>query len=143
MPARIASDHPAVENHRVRVERHGGGRRLTVPGDIVPSGEVIRLIIGEQTRFGAVTALPGREEAIIPGAYERPAAARDPGGHQDVLAGWLADHGVDPGGTVFLDVIESDVAYGIRIPGEREVYEAVDPPSSSLQEIARNLDDED
>lgn len=142
MPDRLPSDHPAVDTHRVRVARYGGRRRrLAIPAEIVPTDEAVRFVLDGETRYGVVRSAPGRDDETLAGVYATPDAARDPGDATDHLAAWLDAHDVSTGESVLLDVIEPEEAYGLRPPGERAIYEAVDPPASSLQDIARGLED--
>ena len=144
MPDRLPSDHPSIETHRVRVGRRIRRRcRLDVPPHVIPVDEVVRVIVDEQTCFATAEAMPGRDSHAVNGTYESPSAARDPGGGVDRLSAWLRREDIAEGSSVLLDVIEPGVAYGIRQPGERAVYAAVEPTSSSLQDIARRLGDSD
>lgn len=142
MPDRVSSDHPSVTTHRVQVVRHGAGRRIEVPAHI-PDADVIRLVLDEQVRHAAVTTDPAEETWWILGAYTSPAFARSPEQAEDLLDGWLSAAGISPGSSVHLDVVEPDFLYGLREPGQRVTYQAISPPSNSLSEIARGLDQDD
>lgn len=143
MVDRLPSDHPSVESVRSRVARHGGARkRIEVPAEILPDEDVIRVVINEETYFGSLHAGPSATERWITGVYESPRLARDPGDAEDYLEAWLDRHDRSPGSSVLVDVIEPEYAIGLRPPGERTVYEAVESPSDSLDAIARSLEED-
>jgi hypothetical protein len=75
----------------------------------------------------------------VAGAYETPDMARA-GDGTDHLGPWLESTGRSAGSTVLLDAIEPGFAYGLREPGERAIYDAVEKPSDSLASIARDLE---
>lgn len=77
-------------------------------------------------------------EPTISGAYENRRRARTLDGTNH-LRQWFDSNGLAPGSTVLLDVVTAGYAYGLREPGTRVVYEARDPPDSSLTDIAESL----
>lgn len=77
-------------------------------------------------------------ELTISGAYENRRRARTLDGTNH-LRQWFDSNGLVPGSTVLLDVVTAGYAYGLREPGTRVVYEASDPPDSSLTDIAESL----
>ena len=135
---RIPSDHPSIDSIRARVGRYGGARRrLEVPEDIFPDAYTMRVVLDGDIQFGAIAP----EDGWITGVYESPRLARDPGTAKNLLESWLDEFNRDVGTSVHVDVITPTYAIGLRAPGEREVYPTIDPPSSSLDDIAQSLDD--
>ncbi|MFB6297695.1 MAG: hypothetical protein ABEH56_04170 [Salinirussus sp.] len=144
MTDRIPSDHGAVTSHRTELGTVGRTRRPRIP---LPAalecdvGDVIRLsLAGQDCRVQVTADLHG--EPDVRGAYPNPRLARADGREEDELAGWLDDRGVTAGETLVLDVVTSGYGYGIREPGERVVYRAVDPPERGLADIARRVERE-
>lgn len=141
MADRLPSDHPSIETVRARVERHGGGIRLAVPGSVLPEdGAVPRVVLDERTRFGRLASGTGDNQWVV-GLYDTTKGVTDPTVGQDRLEPWLSAHGRGVGTSVEVDVIEADRQYGIREPGTRTVYQDVKPRSRSLDAIARGLED--
>lgn len=153
---RIASDNPAIETLRTTVARHGGTRkRIELPaatdgnadGDagaadseaIPPIDEVVRLVIDGTTYHARIEGGFADADPYVAGAYETPDMARA-GDGTDHLGPWLESTGRSAGSTVLLDAIEPGFAYGLREPGERAIYDAVEKPSDSLASIARDLE---
>lgn len=136
----IASDHPAVDSVRSRVGRHGGNRRrLEVEPGILPDIKHIRTVVDGNVRFGSISRQQGDDDWIT-GVYDSPRLARS-GSGEDYLPGWLATHGRGIGDSVWVDIITHEYAIGIRPPGERVVYPVVQSPGTSLDAIARSLDE--
>lgn len=136
---RIPSDHPSIENVRVEVARYGGTRRrVELPPDILPSAHTVRVVLDGAIKFGAISP----EEGWLTGVYESPRLAREPGDADNLLEPWLDANDRTVGSSVHVDVITPEYAIGLRAPGEREVYPTIEPPSSSLDRIARSLDGE-
>ncbi len=143
MADRISSE--SVSTVRATLAETAVGIRVDVPSDEaaafpVDSGEVVRIVLDEDERFARVDQ-DVRGETIISGVYERPDGARDPRTGTDHLPGWVDTHGVRIGGSLLIDVIEPGFLYGFRAPGETAVYDAREPPSSSLQDIASSLEE--
>ncbi|MEM4782125.1 MAG: hypothetical protein QXG03_11280 [Halalkalicoccus sp.] len=137
---RISSENPAVETLRARVARHGARRkRIDLPDGSLPEGEVLRVVIDGTTYYTVVHGGFG-EDPHVSGAYETPDDARQ-GSGANRLREWLEEVDRPVGGSVLVDVIEPDFAYGLREPGTEAVYEAVERPKDSLANIARNLED--
>jgi hypothetical protein len=140
---RIPSDNPSVTTFDATLERRG---RLDRPKVVLdagraapPTDEVVRLHLdGDEYRVYP-TENGGKVE--IDGAYDTPDAARDPRNAENRLTEWVESKGLDYGRTVHLDCIEAEFAYGLRAPGERTVYPAVEKPSGSLSDIAEGLED--
>lgn len=141
--SRIASDHPTVETLDGRLDRQAGTGRRRAAFDAdpaIPTGEVVRLSLDGDwvwTRFER-----SREEILLQRAYDMPDAIRNPASRSDRtnrFAEWVEGAGLEEGRTVHVDVIEPAYAFGLRGPGEREVYEDVESPSDSLADIARDL----
>ena len=143
MADRIASDHPSVQTVRSTCVETTTGVRLEIPADdrdAVPTDEVVRLVLDGDELFGRVERALTGDELSIPGVYETPDQARDPSGATDRLAEWVDEHDVPAGGSVLIDVIEPDFLYGLRQPGETAFYDAREPPSDSLSDIANDLE---
>jgi hypothetical protein len=145
MPDRIPSDHPSIETHRISLDRRGrmDRPRLDCSGieAALPIEEVVRLTLDGDT-YHARVERTFEDDPEIRGAYDNPRIAREPAEGTDRLAEWRARNGLDFGRSVLFDVVVPGHAYGLRVPGERAVYEVTTPPDDSLQSIARSLDDE-
>ena len=143
MPDRVASDHPSVRTLRGRLERVGRTRRPAVridDGDLGvddPTG-VVRVVIGGEEYAGRLVT--DGDGVALRGAFDNPRLARDPGSSPDRLGEWVDREGIDFGRSVLVDVVIEGYRYGLRLPGDRAVYEAVEPPSTSLRDIARGID---
>lgn len=145
MADRISSDHPSVQTVRSTCTETATGVRLEVPADdrdAFPTDEVVRIVLDGDECFAQVERALTGDDLSIPGIYETPEQARDPTGAIDRLADWVDDHGVAMGGSVLVDVIEPEFLYGLRSPGETVYYDAREPPSSSLQDIASDLEEQ-
>ncbi|MXV60744.1 hypothetical protein GS429_01385 [Natronorubrum sp. JWXQ-INN-674] len=143
MADRISSDHPSVQTVRSTCTETATGVRLEVPADdrdAFPTDEVVRIVLDGDELFGLVERALTGDELSVPGVYETPDQARDPSGATDRLAEWVDDHGVPAGGSVLVDVIEPEFLYGLRTPGETTYYDAREPPSESLSDIAKDLE---
>ena len=145
MPDRVASDHDAVETVRATLERVGrtDRRRVAVPADagagLTPE-TVVRLVLDSTTYHTLVeTSLEGDLE--LRGAFDSPTLARDPESGTDHLPAWVADAGVEVGGSVLLDVVTAEFKYGLRAPGRRVIYEATAAPDKGLSAIARDIEE--
>lgn len=144
MTERVPSDHPSVSTVRARIERRGATTTPRVgidaaDADCLPDGDVVRVVLSGTTAH----ARPRRTaegRAVIDGAFETPALARDPGSAADRLVEWIEATDLALGRTVLLDVVVADFLYGLRVPGETAVYDAHEPPSSSLADIAARVD---
>ncbi|WP_122088356.1 DUF7112 family protein [Halalkalicoccus subterraneus] len=137
---RISSENPAVETLRATVARHGARRkRIDLPEGSLPAGEVVRLVI-DGTTYHAKVEGGFADGPHVSGAYDGPDMARE-GSGTNRLGEWLEEAGRPVGGSVLLDTIEPEFAYGLRKPGEEVVYEAVEKPKESLANIARDLED--
>ncbi|WP_435074631.1 DUF7112 family protein [Halorubrum sp. HHNYT27] len=152
---RVASDDEGVASIRVSLARSGGTRRpcVRVPEDDeldgrvesgsceslrMTAGDVIRVVIDREEYHAPVTAdSAGR---LVRGAFDNRRLAREAGEGENRLVSWLDANGRGPGDSVVLDVVVPGELYGLRIPGERAVYEATRGPPSSLSDIARDLD---
>lgn len=124
--------------------RAGGTSRLELrlPADAAeefPTGDVVRVVVdGSECHTQLSENASG--QPVIRGAYPTPTLARDPVVADDALAAWVDDHGLEAGRSVHVDVVEPGFKYGVRAPGESATYEAAEPPSSSLTDIAESLD---
>ncbi|OYR56061.1 DUF7112 family protein [Halorubrum halodurans] len=152
---RVPSDDESVASVRVTLARSGGTRRpcVRLPADAdlegrvesgsctslaLADGDLVRLVIDREECHARVLAdATGR---LLRGAYDNRRLARDPGAGENRLAAWLDANDREPGESVVLDVVVPGELYGLRIPGERAVYDANRGPRSSLSDIARDLD---
>ncbi|SDK85370.1 DUF7112 family protein [Natronorubrum texcoconense] len=145
MADRISSDHPSVQTVRSTCTETATGVRLEVPADerdAFPTDEVVRIVLDGDELFGRVERALTGDDLSIPAIYETPDQARDPSGAPDRLVDWADDHGVAAGGSVLVDVIEPEFLYGLRAPGETVYYDAHEPPSDSLTDIAKDLEEQ-
>lgn len=136
----IPSDHPAVDSHRVELSAVGstGRPQLVLPADVgCAAGDFVRLVVDGQKTHAEVVSTLGGDRAIRAG-YANKRLART-GEGTDLLDEWLDDAGFGPGSTLVLDVLTEGYAYGLRVPGERTVYEPIERPDSSLSDIADSL----
>jgi len=152
---RVPSDDEGVASIRVSLARSGGTRRpcVRIPEDdeldgrvesgacdglTMVAGDVIRVVIDRDERYAPVTAdSSGR---LVRGAFDNRRLAREAGEGENRLLAWLDANDREAGDSVVLDVVVPGELYGLRIPGERVVYEATRGPRSSLSDIARDLD---
>jgi len=137
---RLPSD--AVDSHRTHVERVGSTSRPRVPLPAavdVTVGDVVRLSLeGERYHTQVSDALDGSPD--IRDAFANARLARTPGEGDDHMRAWIDSVGLSIGDAVLVDVVTPGYKLGLRRPGERVIYEATDPPTGSLSDIARNLD---
>ncbi|ELY48648.1 DUF7112 family protein [Natronorubrum bangense] len=145
MADRISSDHPSVQTVRSTCTETATGVRLEVPADdrdAFTTDEVVRVVLDGDECFARVERALTGDDLSVPGIYETPDEARDPTGATDRLVDWIDGHSVSMGGSVLIDVIEPEFLYGLRSPGETVYYDAREPPSSSLQDIASDLEEQ-
>lgn len=153
---RVASDDESVAAVRVSLARSGGTRRpcVRLPADealdrrvesgscdalALADGDLIRLVIDRSTYHARVVA--DTEGRLLRGAFDDRRRARTPGEGANRLMEWLATNDCEPGESVVLDVVVPGEQYGLRLPGERTVYDVVRGPRSSLSDIAADLDE--
>ena len=152
---RVPSDGEDVSSVRVSLARSGGTRRpcVRLPEDDeldgrvesgdpdglgVSAGDVIRVAFDRDEHYARVVGdSAGR---LLRGAFDNRRLAREPGEGENRLVEWLDANGREPGDSVVLDVVVPGELYGLRIPGERTVYDANRGPRSSLADIARDVD---
>lgn len=132
--------HEAVETLDGTVTRIGGTRRLQVvaPGATMPDDDVVRLDVDGTTYRAPITGSPDGD-LLFRGAYESPGQARE-GTGTNHLAAYLEATNLAAGRTIYVDIVDEGFRYGVRAPGESATYRDLDAPSSSLADIARNLD---
>jgi len=152
---RVPSDDEGVASIRASLARSGGTRRpcVRLPDDDalagrvesgtcesldLSDGDIVRLVFDREERYALVRA-DGRGR-LIRGAYDNRRLAREPGEGDNRLVAWLDANDRESGQSVVLDVVVPGELYGLRIPGERAIYDANRGPRSSLSDIARNLD---
>ena len=102
-------------------------------------GDLIRVAFDE-TEYHARVAADSRGR-LLRGAYDNRRLAREAGGGTNRLVEWLDANDREPGDSVVLDVVVPGELYGLRVPGERTVYDAARGPRSSLADIARDVDE--
>lgn len=125
--------------------RAGGTSRLELrlPADAADdfqAGDVVRVVIDGSEHHAEVDQNPSGEP-VIRGVYDSPSLAREPGAADDRLAELVVDNDLEAGRPVHVDVVEPGFKYGVRSPGQTATYEAAAPPSSSLTDIAKSLED--
>jgi len=143
MTDRLPSDHPVVDSHRVRLDAVGSTSRPQVPlpaAVAVDAGEFVRLSLGGETGTHAEVVPTLRGERAIRAARANRRLVRT-GEGADLLGEWLDAGGHGPGDTLVFDVLTEGYAYGLREPGDRVVYTPVEPPNSSLADIAESLEE--
>ena len=144
MPDSVPSDHDSVTSRRAKMVRSGGTRRpcLRLPDDVdVEAGDLIRLVLDGATRHARVESdATGR---LVRGAFDNRRLARSGSEGPNRLVEWAQRHDRGPGSAVELDEVEAGFLYGLRVPGERAVYEATEKPDDSLSSIAERLADRD
>ncbi len=141
MTDRLPSDHDAVTSYRTRRKRVGRTTRVRIPlpaGIDVDEGDVIRLSL-EGTTYQAQVQSSLDGDLDVRGAFDNARLARS-GEGENHLQSWVDSVGLDAGDAVVLDVVTPGFKFGLRRPGERVVYEATEEPSSTLSDIARDID---
>ena len=144
MADRVSSD--AVPTVRATLAKHGatGRLKLELPADEAerfPLDEVVRVVLDGEQYFARVERPLTGDELLISGVFETPSAARNPGEGENHLTSWCEDNGRSAGGSVLVDIIEDGFQYGLRAPGGRAVYDALEQPDGSLASIASDLED--
>lgn len=118
-------------------------RELRLPAaaaDDFPVAEVVRVVV-DGAQYHAQLQRNTDGTPVIRGAYATPSLARDPGNATDAFTAWVDEHDLEAGRSVHVDVVEPGFKYGIRAPGQTATYEAHEPPSSSLTDIAKSLEE--
>jgi hypothetical protein len=141
----LPHDHPSVRTVRATLERQGSGLRVAIPesdADAVPAGEVVRVVLDGTERYALVDSHLTEGRPLVPGVYDTPDLARDPGGAADRLRAWAADRDRGAGDSVLLDALDEGHRYGLRAPGEAVTYRDRSTPDEGLASIARDLDGE-
>jgi len=141
MADRIASDHEAVETHRVTLGTAGRTSRpkLELPESISASnGDVVRITLDGQDYHAHVeSGLDGT--LVVRGVFDNARLARSDDGDNRLIR-WVEDADVEPGRSLLLDVLHDGYHYGVRKPGQRVVYTVREPPAESLSDIAESLE---
>lgn len=144
MSDRVASDAAAVTAHRAHLARSGGTRLpcLRVPDEVaLDAGEEIRLVLDGESRHARVES--DADGFLIRGAYDNRRLMRNPGDGENRLVEWCRENGREVEDAVDFDEVDPGHLYGLRVPGERAVYEVTRRPNKSLQNIADSLRDEE
>lgn len=151
---RVPSDDETLPSVRVDLARSGGTRRpcVRLPDDSslsdrvesgscetlgVDAGDLVRIVIDRQEYHARVGS--DSRGLVFRGAFDDRRRARAAEGPNRLTA-WLAGADREPGDVVVLDVLVSGESYGLRLPGERTLYDVKRGPRSSLADIARGLD---
>jgi hypothetical protein len=152
---RVPSDGEDVSSVRVSLARSGGTRRpcVRLPDDDaldgrvesgscdalgVSAADIVRVAIDREEYHARVAS--DSKGRLLRGAFDNRRLARDAGEGTNRLVGWLDANDREPGEGVVLDVVVPGELYGLRIPGERTVYDANRGPRSSRADIARDVD---
>jgi len=152
---RVPSDDEGVPSIRVSLARSGGTRRpcVRIPDDdeldervesgsceslSLAAGDVVRVAIDREEYYAPIRS--DGEGRLVRGAFDNRRLAREPGEGTNRLAEWLDRNDREPGDAVVLDAVVPGDQYGLRIPGDRTVYEATRGPRPSLSDIACDLD---
>jgi hypothetical protein len=139
---RVPSDHETIASHRSHVESIGRTNRPRLPlPDAVDAaaGDVLRLSLEGDTYHAQVQeSLDGGLD--VRGAFDNARLARADDEGENRFAEWAAEVGLSAGDAVLVDVVTPGFKLGVRRPGERVVYDATDAPSSSLSDIASDID---
>ena len=101
-------------------------------------GDLIRVAFDREEHHARVAA--DSRGRLLRGAFDNRRLAREAGAGTNRLTDWLDANDRGPDDTVVLDVVVPGELYGLRIPGERTVYDANRGPRSSLADIARDVD---
>lgn len=144
MADRVSSD--AVPTVRATLAKHGatGRLKLELPADEAeqfPTDEVVRVVLDGDERFARVESSLTGDELLVSGVFDTPSAARNPGEGENHLTDWCEANGRSAGNSVLVDVVEAEFQYGLRAPGDRAVYDALEQPDGSLAAIASDLED--
>ena len=138
MTDRLPSDHPSIETVRATLARRGRTRsRLELPADDRFPLTTVRLALDGDVSHARIERTRTLDVAID-GAYDNARLARERDG-EDRLEAWRRNSEIDYGRSVLVDVVEAGFLYGVREPGERVVYDAVESPDEGLANIARDL----
>lgn len=145
MSSRLPSDSDAVETDRAELVRLGSARRQGVrlpetASETLAAGDSIRIVF-DGTEHHADVAEDTRG-LLVRGAYDNKRLARTTGEGENRLAEWLRELGRESGNSVEFDTVVDGEQYGLRAPGDREIYTVKQGPRSSLASIADQLDDE-
>lgn len=140
MADRIASDHEAVETHRITLGTVGRSSRpeLELPESIDASdGDIVRLTLDGRAYYArVVSGLDGT--LLVHGAFENARLARE-GDGENRLIEWVDESDIQTGRSLLFDVLYEGYHYGLREPGQRVVYTVREPPPGSLSDIADSL----
>jgi hypothetical protein len=139
---RIPSDHEAVETHRATIEPVGrtDRPRVVLPSDCDLSADDIAVLTLAGTQYHARVETTIDSDTVLTHAADNRRLARERDG-ENRLVEWIETADVSIGGSAHFDVISAGHQYGLRKPGRRVVYTAVDPPDSSLSAIAREFEE--
>ena len=145
MSNRLPSDSDTVDTDRAELVRLGSARRqgIRLPDSVseqLSAGDSITLVFDGTENHAEVAA--DTRGLLVRGAYDNKRLARSTGEGDNRLAEWLRELGRESGNSVEFDTVVEGEQYGLRAPGDREVYTVKQGPRSSLSSIADQLDDE-
>jgi hypothetical protein len=137
---RVPSDHATVDSHRIHLETVGrtGRPRVPLPDAIDHTTEEVLRLSLEGVDAHAQVAANLRGEPGLEGAYPDAQLART-GNGENRLVEWVDRHGLGAGDPLLFDIVTAGYQYGLRRPGERVVYDAVQAPDDDLSDIAEKL----
>ena len=140
MTERVPSDHATVDSHRVNLATVGrtGRPRVPLPDALDHDAEEILRISLEGTGAHTRVTADLRGEPGIEEAYPDAQLARTGNGENRFVA-WVNRHGLAAGDPLLFDVVTPGYGYGLRRPGERIVYDAVEAPDDGLSDIAEKF----
>lgn len=134
---RVTSDD--VETVRASIVTAGAldRPRIVLPEGTMPEG-VVR-VVADETTYRAPVERGFDGDLEVRGLYRNARLARA-GDGENVLGEWVASNDLEAGRSVLVDEVVPDEQYGLRAPGERAVYRAVEAPDDDLASIAEDLD---
>ncbi|MHB9287196.1 hypothetical protein ACKVMT_09160 [Halobacteriales archaeon Cl-PHB] len=144
MSDRVPSDHDSLSSHRTSLESVGRTSRLRVPlpetldEPLAAEDEIELSLEGNSCHARVESTLGG--DLCVERAADNARLART-GEGEDRLAAWLDGVGLAAGDPVLVDEVTPGYKLGVRRPGERVIYAATEPPSDSLADIARDIED--
>jgi hypothetical protein len=120
------------------VDRDSSETNAETDTELFPESVVHVVLSGEQYRACIEQNFDGEPE--IRAVRDNLRLAREREGDPR-LQEWFEENDLGFGRSVHVDVIETGHLYGVRLPGEREIYTDVPKPNSSLADIARDLEE--
>ncbi|ERG89519.1 MAG: hypothetical protein J07HX5_01684 [halophilic archaeon J07HX5] len=143
--SRIPSDHATVTSHPLAIDQVGRTSRLQVPLDPVAPleltpGAVLSLSLSGTQRYAQLTqTLAGAPALRSAFQTRRLARVEEPTTEDNRLTDWINGADLVAGNRVVFDVLAAGHAYGLRVPGERVVYDPPARPDPDLSDIAEKF----